>query len=104
MKLVVEMVALSTCPRSAEAMASPVLAATVGPSDDVLVDGNAVWLLLKFTRPWGSGTWKNGNFTWRNSAPTLMAWAPLLIATLWTKSQTLLYSRVGLHSAPPKLV
>src|SRR3954462_3873416 len=33
-----------------------------------------------------------------------MAWPPLLIATFWTKSQTLLYSRVGLHSAPPKLL
>src|SRR3954453_16605358 len=46
MKFVVDTVALSICPSSADAIASPVLAATVGPSDDALLDGNAVWLLL----------------------------------------------------------
>jgi hypothetical protein len=46
MKFVVETVALSICPSSADAIASPVLAATVGPSDEARVDGNAVWLLL----------------------------------------------------------
>ena len=30
--------------------------------------------------------------------------ASSLIATFWTKSQTLLYSRVGPHSAPPKVL
>src|SRR3954471_19360360 len=44
MKLVVEMVELSIWPRSADAIASPVLAATVGPSDEARVEGNAVWL------------------------------------------------------------
>ena len=46
MKFVVEIEALSTCPSSAEAIASPVLAPTVGPSDDVFADGKAVWLEL----------------------------------------------------------
>src|ERR1051325_6808133 len=41
MKLVVETVALSIWPSRADAIASPVLADTVGPSEDVLVDGNA---------------------------------------------------------------
>ena len=56
------------------------------------------------TIPCGAGTWKNGNFTWRNSAPILIACEPLLMATFWTKSQTLLYSSVGPHWAPPKPV
>src|SRR4051794_19726791 len=46
MKLVVETIELSICPSNADAIASPVLAATVGPSEEVLVEGNAVWLLL----------------------------------------------------------
>src|SRR5262249_38278334 len=46
MKFVVEMEALSTCPSRAEAIASPVLAATVGPNEEALDDGNAVSLLL----------------------------------------------------------
>ena len=46
MKLVVEMVELSIWPSSADAIESPVLAATVGPSDEARVDGNAVWLAL----------------------------------------------------------
>ena len=46
MKFVVEMEALSTCPSKAEAIASPVLAPTVGPRDEVFVEGKAVWLAL----------------------------------------------------------
>jgi hypothetical protein len=46
MKFVVETEALSICPSRAEAMASPVLFPTVGPSEEVLADGKAVWLEL----------------------------------------------------------
>ena len=46
MKLVVETVALSIWPSSAEAMESPVLLPTVGPSEELLPEGKAVWLEL----------------------------------------------------------
>src|SRR5271170_7011884 len=95
------MAPLSTTPRRAEAIPFPVRALAVDPMDAELPDGNAVSLLLKPMLPWGSGTWKKGNFTERNSAPNLKACVPLLMATFWTKSQTLLYSLVGIQSAAP---
>src|SRR3954468_24867041 len=97
MKLVVEICPPLMAPNKNEATGSPVVALLNAP----VVEGKDVSLVRKFISPCGYGTWKNGNWIGRNSAPNLKECVPLVTATFWIKSQTLLYSFVGSQSLAP---
>ena len=99
----VEIWPLSIAPSRNDAISSPVSALNVPfwPPVSLAVEGKR--------SPCGEvhfavrkGTWKKGNRIGLNSAPNFKAWLPLVMATFWMKSQTLLYSLVGSQSfAPP---
>src|SRR3954470_11019123 len=97
MKFVVEICPPLMDPKRNEATGSPVVALLNAP----VVEGKDVSLVEKFISPCGKGTWKKGNWIGRNSAPNLNEWVPLVTATFWMKSQTLLYSLVGSQPFAP---
>ena len=104
MKFVVEICPLLMEPSRNDAISSPVSELSV----PFLPPTSSRWMESRFVRakfisPWGNGTWKNGNRIGRASAPNFNEWLPVVIATFWIKSQTLLYSFVGSQSLAPTL-
>src|SRR5215472_3354152 len=95
MKLVVDIWPQLILPSRKEAIWSPPLLV------ESRLIGFAVSFWVKYHSPCGYGTWKNGKRICRISAPNLKEWAPLLMATFWMKSQTLLYSLDGSQSFAP---